>query len=300
MRTVTQPADVGLAPTVLSIGNFDGVHLGHRGLLARMSELASQAGLPAVAISFFPTSKMVFSGSGFLSSTREKTLLLSEFNPEVAVLIPFSREYAQTEPAVFLDELRALRPAAVTVGVDFRFGRDRQGTLNDISLVTGKLEVFGLIRSEDGEVISSSRIRELLALGDVDSANRLLGAPYLAVGQVVPGDRRGRTIGYPTANLQVQEGKVLPAGVFAVTVKTDAGRFTGMASAGPRPMFPEAAPALEVNLFDFDGDLYGQELEVRFVGRIRDQENFASLEELKLRLAEDGKRARALLAGLEQ
>lgn len=294
-RTETSIGAVGLERTVLSIGNFDGVHAGHRALLTRMRALADELQLPAVAISFFPTSRMVFTGAGYLSSAREKAVLLGEFAPEAVVLIPFSREYAQTDPQVFLDELRQLGPAAVTVGVDFRFGRDRQGTLNDISLVTGKLEVFGLVESPDGSVISSSRIRDLLAAGDVAAANELLGAPYLALGEVVRGDQRGRTIGFPTANLAVPEGKVLPHGVFAVTAAVGGRSYGGMANVGPRPSFPDGTPALEVNLFDFSGDLYGQELAVRFMARIRGQQKFASLDELKNRLAEDERVARQQL-----
>ena len=294
-RTVTSIGSVGLERTVLSIGNFDGVHAGHRALLARMRALADELQLPAVAISFFPTSRMVFSDSGFLSSAKEKALLLGEFAPEAVVLIPFSSDYAQTDKQVFLNELRQLGPAAVTVGVDFRFGRERQGTLNDISLVTGKLEVFGLIASEDGSVISSSRVRELLAAGDITAANELLGAPYLALGEVVRGDQRGRTIGYPTANLAAPEGKVLPPGVFAVTVAAGGHSYGGMANVGPRPSFPDGTPALEVNLFDFTGDLYGQELAVRFIARIRGQQKFDSLGELTARLAEDERLARELL-----
>lgn len=294
-RTETSISSVGLDRTVLSIGNFDGVHVGHRALLSRMRSLADELQLPAVAISFFPTSRMVFNDSGFLSSAQEKALLLGEFSPEAVVLIPFSHEYAQTDPQVFLSELRQLGPAAVTVGVDFRFGRERQGTLNDISLVTGKLEVFGLVESPDGSVISSSRIRELLAAGDVAAANALLGAPYLALGKVIKGDQRGRTIGFPTANLAVPEGKVLPPGVFAVSATVQGRSHSGMANVGPRPSFPDGTPALEVNLFDFDGDLYGQELAVRFISRIRGQQKFASLDELKARLAEDERVAREQL-----
>lgn len=294
-RTETSISSVGLDRTVLSIGNFDGVHVGHRALLSRMRSLADELQLPAVAISFFPTSRMVFNDSGFLSSAQEKALLLGEFSPEAVVLIPFSHEYAQTDPQVFLSELRQLGPAAVTVGVDFRFGRERQGTLNDISLVTGKLEVFGLVESPDGSVISSSRIRELLAAGDVAAANALLGAPYLALGTVIKGDQRGRTIGFPTANLAVPEGKVLPPGVFVVSATVQGRSHSGMANVGPRPSFPDGTPALEVNLFDFDGDLYGQELAVRFISRIRGQQKFASLDELKARLAEDERVAREQL-----
>lgn len=291
---VTSLEQLQLTGTVLSIGNFDGVHAGHRALLSRMQELAAELSRPAVAVSFFPTSRMVFGNSGFLSSAREKTVLLSDFGPAAIVLIPFSREYAATDKQVFLKQIKALEPAAMTVGVDFRFGRDRQGSLNDLSLVTDKLEVFGLVKDGDA-VISSSAIRDLLQGGDVGAANRLLGAPYLTIGEVVPGDRRGRTIGYPTANLKVDAGKVLPPGVFAVTAEVAGNRLPGMASAGARPMFPDGSPALEVHIFDYDGDLYGKQLEVRFISRLRDQQLFASLAELTAALEEDERTARRVL-----
>ncbi len=292
--TVTSLAQVQLIGTVLSIGNFDGVHLGHRALLSRMQRLAEELGRPAVAVSFFPTSRMVFGNGSFLSSDREKSLLLAEFSPETIVLIPFSREYAATDKQEFLSDIAALEPEAITVGVDFRFGRDRQGSLNDLSLVTRKLEVFGLVEQQ-GAVISSSKVRELLAAGELAAANRLLGNPYLALGEVVTGEKRGRTIGYPTANISLPEGKVLPHGVFAVSVELDGVTYGGMASAGPRPMYPEDSPSLEVNLFDFAADIYGRELAVRFISRLRGQELFGSLELLKEALAADELAARSVL-----
>lgn len=294
-RTVRSAAEAGLNGTVLALGNFDGVHRGHRALLGRMSELATELGLPAVAVSFFPTSRMVFSDAGFLSSEREKALLLAEFDPAAVVLIPFSHDYAQTSSGEFLQDLATLGPAAITVGADFRFGRDRSGSLNDLSLVTRRLEVFNLLEC-NGTVISSSRIRELLASGDVAGATELLGAPYLVLGTVERGDQRGRTIGFPTANLAVPEGKVLPHGVFAVRITVSGQELGGMANVGPRPSFPDGAPALEVNLFDFDADIYGQELAVRFIGRIRSQQRFSGLEELKQRLAQDAVEARRILS----
>lgn len=296
-RVLSYVSAVSARGAVLSIGNFDGVHVGHRALLGRMQELGRKLGRPAVAISFFPTSGMVFRSTGCLSSAWEKTLLLSAFGPEEVVLIPFSRDYAATDKDEFLGQLAALGPAAILVGADFRFGRGREGTLNDLSLVTDRLEVFRLLES-DGEKVSSSRIRELLRAGELSLANRLLGAPYLAAGTVVEGERRGRTIGFPTANLEVAEGKVLPAGVFAVTAELGERTLQGMANVGPRPSFPDGAPALEVNLFDFDEDIYGRELLVRFHAPLRSQKHFSGLAELQAQLAADGEKARRLLSEL--
>jgi len=293
-RTVDSLTVPGLDGAVLAIGNFDGVHVGHRALLKRMRELAAEHGQSAAAVSFFPTSGMVFRDSGYLSSAREKAVLLGECGAETVVLIPFSREYATTPKSVFLNELAALRPAALLVGADFRFGHRREGTLNDLSLVTDRLEVFRLLE-HDGEKVSSSRIRELLRGGDLRRANRLLGAPYTAAGTVVEGERRGRTIGFPTANLEVGAGKVLPHGVFAVTVELDGRTLTGMANVGPRPSFPDGAPALEVHLFDFADDIYGAVPVVRFLERLRGQKKFSGLGELKAQLAADREAARQVL-----
>lgn len=294
MIVVEDLGRLDLSDAVISIGNFDGVHWGHRKLLSRMREVAVREGKPALVVTFFPPSKVVFGDQPFLSSAREKLELLSAFSPAAVALVPFSLEYARTDKSVFLGQLSELHPDTIIVGEDFRFGHQRRGTLNDLSLVAGKLEVFGLERV-DGEVVKSSAIRKLLAAGEITHATRLLGEPYLLMGAVREGDRRGRTIGFPTANLQVAERKALPQGVFSVAVDTEAGRFGGMANSGARPTFPDSAPACEVHLFDFDGNLYGSELTVRFIDRIRDQQRFASLEELRERLAEDARVAREQL-----
>ncbi len=295
-RVVTSPAQLDLSGVVLAIGNFDGMHRGHRTLLARMQELADELGLPGVVISFFPTSRMVFANSGYLNSAEEKVALLSRYGPEAVVLIPFSREYARTDKSEFLGQLEALSPAAIIVGEDFRFGADRAGTLNDLSLVTGKLEVFGLV-NDDGRPISSSRLRELIEAGAVEDARALLGDAYLAAGEVVRGEQRGRTIGWPTLNVMVGQGKVLPAGVFAVTVTLpDGSTAGGMANVGSRPSFEGTPPSLEVHVFDFEGDLYGEEVTVRFIRRLRSQVRFASLDELKQQLALDAAEARKALS----
>lgn len=279
---------------VVAIGNFDGVHWGHRQLLSRMKQLAQAEERPAVVVTFFPPSKVVFGDRPFLSSEQEKLELLAAFEPAAVVVIPFSVEYARTDKSEFLKQLSRLRPRAIIVGEDFRFGYKRQGTLNDLSLVSHKLEVFGL-QELDGEVVKSSAVRELLGQGEVERAARLLGQPYLVIGEVVKGDSRGRQIGYPTANLSVPQRKAMPLGVFAVTVESSGVNRPGMANSGPRPSFPEAAPACEVHLFDFVGDLYGSELRVRFIERIRGQQQFGSLDQLQTQLAQDERVARERL-----
>lgn len=283
-----------LRDCILCIGNFDGVHLGHQLLLAHMQSEARQGHASAV-ITFDPPAKVVLNGEKYLTSLEEKLLLIAPFQPAAVVAIPFDQEYAQTDKAVFLAQLRALSPHTVIVGEDFRFGHRRAGGLDDLSHVTHKLEVFGTKRL-DSVAVKSSHIRQLLQAGQVEEAKRFLGHPYLAIGPVVKGDQRGRQLGFPTANLALPAPKALPLGVFAVSVDTPQGRYGGMANVGPRPSFPTEPPALEIHLLDFQGDLYGQQLTVWFEGFIRQQQRFFSLDELKSRLTYDAEQAKALLA----
>lgn len=296
-RVYDSLADVELANPCVSIGNFDGVHLGHRALLARMREVAASEGVPSLIVTFFPPSRVVFGGATYLSSRSEKLELLGEFGPAAVVMLKFDRAYAQTEPHAFVDALARLAPHSLIVGDDFRFGKDRAGGLDDLRRATDRLEAFGMITLGD-EVVKSSRIREHLSAGRIERANALLGRPYLARGQVTRGAQRGRTIGYPTANVKLDERKALPLGVFAVSAIAAGRTYGGMANVGPRPSFEEEPPALEVHLFDFSGDLYDQELTVAFHGYLRSQRRFAGIEELKEQLAADEVAARAHLAEL--
>ena len=241
MNVVSDPDAVKLSGTVISIGNFDGVHLGHQMLLAHMQELAAELNAPSVVLTFFPPSRVLFQNGKFLSSEPEKVALLTAFDPSAVVMVPFTLEYTQTPKEVFLAQLERLSPRVIIVGEDFRFGFKREGSLNDLSRVSERLEVFNLKHAGDAP-ISSSRIRELLQQGDVAAVKPLLGRSYAATGQVVEGERRGRTIGFPTANIATDSAKALPLGVFAVTVDTPQGQFKGMANVGPRPSFPEEPP----------------------------------------------------------
>lgn len=286
--------DVPVRGGVLSIGNFDGVHLGHRLLLDRMRAAALARGVPSVVVTFFPPARVLFGGGQYLMTPEEKLVALSEYAPDVVVSIPFDRDFANTEKETWLAQLSELAPSLIVVGEDFRFGKARAGGLDDLRGIAAELEAFPLLEV-DGAVVSSSRVRELLGMGDVANATRLLGAPYLVRGVVTRGQQRGRTIGFPTANLDVPSGKVLPRGVFAVTVEAAGRALAGMANVGPRPTFPEAPPALEVHVFDFADDLYGAELDVRFVKQLRGQRAFAGVEELRAQLSMDERAAREAL-----
>ncbi len=291
MKIVTSPEQFNLKDTIICIGNFDGVHVGHQMLLEHMHKLSSEHHKPSIVITFFPPSKIFFQGGDYLSSEAEKLDLLRLYEPDGVVVIPFNEAYTHTPKEDFLAHLAQLEPHTIIVGEDFRFGFKRQGTLNDLSHLPERLEVFGMKRV-NGEEVKSTRIRQLLSEGNVEAVKPFLGRSYSAKGIVIKGDQRGRTIGFPTANVQTPKGKALPLGVFAVNVDTANGNFKGMANVGPRPSFPNDPPSLEVYLFDFNNDLYGQTLTVHFEAFIRAQKKFSGLEELKAQLEIDKGRAK--------
>jgi len=296
LKVVGTPLELDLKGCAVCVGNFDGVHLGHQLLLRRLQEVA-RGGLPSVIITFFPPAKVFFQGRSYLTSREEKLYLLRRFKPSAVVMVHFDLEYAKTDKGVFLEQLQHLSPKHLIVGEAFRFGHKRAGGLDDLQHVTEKLEVFSLRRLEE-EPIKSSHIRELLRAGRVEEARRFLGYSYLAIGAVTAGAKRGRTVGFPTANVTLPPEKALPLGVFAVKVETPQGTYGGMANVGPRPSFPDAPPSLEVHLFDFSGDLYGKTVTVSFEGFLRGQKKFSGLDELKAQLTEDMARARSLLGEL--
>ncbi len=286
---------------VVALGTFDGVHEGHRALIARAVAVATATGRPWLPVAFFPPPKTLFGGHPFLSSESEKHVLLVEAGlasgaaPSEVVIVPFDADFASTPAAAFVDALAARAPTALVVGEDFRFGRGRAGGVHDLE-AAGRLDVLPLVAIGD-EVVKSSAIRDALDAGDVERAGELLGAPYRVSGTVVAGDRRGRTIGVPTANLAVDPRKALPVGVFAVQVDLpDGSRRGGMANLGPRPSFAGPAASLEAHVFDWDGDLYGADITVHVVARLRGQVRFADLPALRAQLAADAVAARARLA----
>lgn len=293
-------AAVEVSAPVLVLGTFDGVHEGHRALIAHAVRVALAAGRPWVPVAFFPPPKTFFAGHPFLSDEREKHTLLVEAGleagaaPAEVVVVPFDADVASTPAEAFVDQVAALAPTAVVVGEDFRFGRGRAGGVRELARA-GRIEVLPLVAIGD-EVVKSSAIRDALDAGEVERAAALLGAPYRVGGTVVEGDRRGRTIGVPTANLDVDPRKSLPVGVFAVLVDLpDGTRRGGMANLGPRPSFAGPAARLEAHVFDWHGDLYGADITVHLVARLRGQERFADLGALRTQLAADAVAARARL-----
>ena len=298
MKLYVSPTQRPDTETVIAIGSFDGVHLGHQALLARLKERSRHYRVPSVVYTFDPPTRVFLQGVEFLSTLPEKLALMSRYDIDEVIAVPFNAEFAARPVSAFLDDLRTMRPRAIVVGEDFHFGKGRAGGVADLRTVTRDLITLPM-HQLGGEDIKSTRIRAYLKEGDVEAAARLLGRHYDAVGVVVQGDRLGRTLGYPTANIRVPHGKALPRGVFAVVAIGGAGRWHGMANVGERPTVEGQELRFEVHLFDFTGDLYGQELQVKFFHHLRGEQKFDGLDALKAQLADDEARARERLQGVE-
>ncbi|MDP1909071.1 MAG: bifunctional riboflavin kinase/FAD synthetase [Hyphomicrobium sp.] len=293
-------------PTALTIGNFDGVHRGHQAMLARLKERAHALGLRACVLTFEPHPLELFAPQTAptrLTSLREKLELLAAHGVECVQVSRFNRAYAGRSPQDFIEQvlLAGLGMRWLLIGDDFRFGARRAG---DFALLqaASRTHGFGLEAmptvAQEGVRVSSSVVRAALAAGRLAQAEALLGRPYSISGRVVHGDKLGRSIGYPTANVQLRHNRPPLSGIFAVRTVDGQGRSRdGAASLGLRPTVDFSGQAkLEVHLFDFSGDLYGQHLRVDFLHKIRDEEKFPSLDALKARIARDCELAKELLA----
>ncbi|THF71055.1 riboflavin biosynthesis protein RibF [Deinococcus sp. Arct2-2] len=298
MKTFISPGQRPDTETVVAIGSFDGIHLGHQALIAQLKAKAREHRVPSVVYTFDPPTRVLTQGVEFLSTLPEKLELLARYGVDETVAVPFTAEFAARPKDAFLGDLRLLRPRTVVVGEDFHFGRGRAGSAADLAEVAPEVVIVP-IHGLGGEDIKSTRIREYLKTGDVDGARRLLGRHYDAQGVVVHGDQLGRTIGWPTANISVPDGKALPMGVFAVVAIGDHGRWHGMANVGFRPTVNGTTRRFEVHLFDYEGDLYGQELHIKFFAHLRGEQKFSGLDALKAQLQQDAANARAALVGVK-
>lgn len=290
--------------SVVCIGAFDGLHLGHRALVRHAVERARERGLPAVALGFEPLPREFFAAATpppRLTLPRQKIEGLRALGVDVIGLLRFNARLAAMSATDFVRQVLVarLRAREVWVGPDFRFGHDRAG---DLALLRGLGRQYGFIADEiapvaiDGERVSSTRIRKALASGDFAAAARLLGRPYSIGGRVVRGRQLGRTLGFPTANLRFGRKSPALSGIFAARVH-GVGRdaMSAVASLGTRPTVAGTEPLLEAHLFDFDGDLYGRHVDVEFVARLRDEETFPDLPALVAQMHRDATQARALL-----
>ncbi len=290
-------------PSVLTIGNFDGVHLGHQALLQRLVDTARARGVAATVLTFEPHPREYFSPADApprLASLREKLLLLAANGVDRAHVCRFDARFAAVPAERFIEDIlvRGLDVRHLIIGDDFRFGARRQG---DFRLLQAAAEAHGFVVDAmhtlelGNERISSSAVRDALHAGDLARAARLLGRPYSIAGRVVAGDRIGRTLGYPTANIQMKHRKPPLSGVFAVSVEGLAPRhIAGVANVGVRPTVNDnARPSLEVHLLDWTHDCYGAHLRVHFLDKQRDEAKFESVDALSRQIARDAEQARA-------
>ncbi len=291
----------------MSIGTFDGVHLGHQYLLAQAAARARELGQPLVAVTFEPYPAQVIRPDAFqgrLNTPEDKLARLWATGVDDIVVVPFTRDLMQESPETFMGNLvKAVQPSEVWVGEAFALGRNRVGDVARLAEIGRELG-FRLVavprREFDGQVVSSSRIRQAVREGAADTAAALLGYPYRVSGEVVTGAQVGRKIGFPTANVDPPEHLVsLPDGIYATwaTIGDDTAAHQAMTYIGTRPALNTGARQIETNLLDFNGDLYGQVLHTDFVRRLRPDSDFPSVEALIAQLKQDEIGARAVLAG---
>lgn len=294
----------------VTIGNFDGVHLGHQAILGELKGEARASGLTSCVVTFEPHPRELFSPLAAptrLTSLREKCELLSEHGVDRVQVLRFNRAFASLSADEFIDRVLVggLNAKWVMIGDDFCFGAKRSGDFKHLKNAGDKLgfEVHAMhtIKAGSGENaarVSSSAVRELLSAGDVVRAARLLGRPYSISGRVVDGDKLGRTLGFPTANVQMRHNRPPLTGIYAVKVEGLGERaLGGVASIGVRPTVTNSGLVkLEVYIFDFDENIYGRHIRVDFLKKIRDEEKYKDLETLKQQIAKDADEARAILA----
>jgi riboflavin kinase/FMN adenylyltransferase len=292
----------GAPDTALAIGNFDGVHLGHQALLARVVETASRRGLVPAVMTFEPLPREHFlpeRAPPRLSALGDKIAAFADAGIELAYICRFNAAFAALSPGEFARRLRERHGVRhIFVGQDFRFGARRAGDVALLAREGAKLgfdvEIVPVVEG-GGERVSSTRVREALAAGDLGLASRLLGRPYSICGRVLHGAKLGRELGFPTANVALRHSRPALTGVFAVKCRGAATRgLEGVASLGFKPAVTTNGPAsLEAFLFDFSGDLYGRRLTIEFLKKLRDEASYASLDELAAQIRRDCEGARA-------
>ena len=295
---------------VVTIGTFDGVHLGHQAIFREMRRLAKEIDGETVVVTFHPHPRQVLALDTerlrFICSQEEKLKKFEDYGIDNVVVIPFTKEFASTPSEDFIKDyiIKHIHPAIVVVGYDHHFGKNRMGDFEMLDKL-GKQYGFRTEQIEAQDVnevaVSSTKIRNLLWVGDVKAANQLLGYPYSVTGTVVMGNQIGRTLGFPTANLDIPDEFMMinNPGVYACRTVIEGKLYNAMANTGSRPTIGDRADGdfiIEVNIFDFDGDLYGKTLKVWFIERIRDEVKFSGLEALKEQLQRDREEAKKKLS----
>ncbi len=283
---------------VVTIGTFDGVHLGHRKIINRIKELAKEIDGETVILTFFPHPRMILHPEDqdlkLITTITEKADLLEELGVDHLIITPFSRDFSNQTAEEYIREVlvKKIGTRKIVIGYDHRFGKDRQGGLVDLQRLAPdySFEVIEIPEQDINDVaISSTRIREALLNGKIELANEFLGYPFYITGKVIKGDQLGRQLGYPTANLLIEEKyKLIPGdGIFAVKVHINGTVYKGMAYIGQRPTINGMTRNIEVNIFDFDADIYNQTIRMDFYYFVRGDIKFASLDELIVQLGRD-------------
>jgi riboflavin kinase/FMN adenylyltransferase len=316
MQIIRHYTDIppGLQGAVFALGNFDGVHRGHRAVIGEAARVAEELGVPLGALVFEPHPRQFFfPDEPFFRLTpfRAKAKLLEKIGVELLVALPFDEAMSKMIAPDFMTQvlINGLKASHVVAGYDFRFGRKRDGDAALLSYM-GMMEGFGVsivseVRNDTGDApFSSTLIRDLLGKGDAQGAAKLLGHWWSVEGRVLKGDQRGRTIGFPTANLSLEEHVEPAFGVYAVQVEFEEGpmkgTYGGVANVGKRPTFDKQDVTLEAHIFDFAGDIYGQHAAVSFIDFLRPEQKFSGLSELKAQIEKDSLRAREVLKTLPE
>ncbi|MBN2469748.1 MAG: bifunctional riboflavin kinase/FAD synthetase [Anaerolineae bacterium] len=293
--------------SIVSIGMFDGVHLGHQQLVNRLVTEARASGRKSVVLTFFPHPDVVLkgvTGRYYLTSPETRARLLLDLGVDLVITHAFNQEVSRIRAADFVDQLNHhLKMAALWVGPDFALGYKREGNVPFLRQAGQErgftVETIDLWLNDGGQVISSSRIREALLAGQAEQAARWLGRPYLVGGEVIHGNHRGRTIGFPPANISVWDEKLLPAnGVYACWAEVGGERRMAVTNIGIQPTFEGDQMKVETHILDFEGDLYGQDLRVEFVRRLRPEQRFSGIDALVAQIQADVEASRALLSVL--
>lgn len=293
---------------VVTIGTFDGVHLGHRKIIARIKELAAACEGETVILTFFPHPRMILHPEDdsikLITTINEKAELLEQLGVDHLIITPFSRDFSNQSAEDYIRDVlvNKIGTKKIVIGYDHRFGKDRLGGLDDLLRLSPvyDFEVVEIPEQDINDVaVSSTRIREALLSADIDLANTFLGYPFFITGKVIRGDQIGRQIGYPTANIHIEEKyKLIPAdGIFAVKVRHDGQDYTGMAYIGSRPTINGMTRNIEVNLFNFSKEIYNETIRMSFYHYVRGDVKFNGLDELKAQIARDKQDVLRLMAG---
>jgi riboflavin kinase/FMN adenylyltransferase len=298
---------------VLTIGTFDGVHIGHQKIISRLKEVAQQKGGETVILTFFPHPRMILHPDDLniklISTMDEKAELMKNLGIDHLIITPFTRDFSNLNPQEYIKDIlvEKIGTTHIIIGYDHRFGKDRSGGLAELQNYASELgyEVEEIPEQDiDDVAISSTKIRNALLSGDVKTAENFLGYPFHLSGKVIKGDQIGRTIGFPTANLFIEESyKLIPSdGIYAVSVDFKSGQLKdksakGMAYIGHRPTINGMSRNIEVNIFDFNEDIYGETIRLNFLKYLRDDQKFNSLDELKEQLRKDEVGARIVGTG---